>query len=138
MTRELSNDYTIPESVEFSAVGEATSFGEYHPHEVSRYYWTRGWGGTNLKAKRFFSATHSGFMGAPTYAADGPSIFNQTGDPEDWLAGYTDDLDIVGSIAIDRWFRNLGQMVGVPIFDVDDYDFDNLISDEWLYGRDED
>ena len=78
---------------------------------LSRRTWVRpkNYGPTTL-----ITATHSGFMGAPTWSTEKPG------------KGYSHAQDIAGSIKADRLMRGAASSNGVPIESVSDYDFGDL------------
>ena len=116
-------------------------------NEFSRHYWNRV-EYNNASVTELFRATHSAFQGSPTYSTDpgtgsalavggaanwvGVGSFNLVRDhPSGWLDGYTDALDVQGSIELDTWFRTEAMSVGVPIevLDPADYQFNELLAD---------
>lgn len=123
----------ISPNVEHSVSSVATNFSGNDPYEISRFYWSRiDYTGTSIPTKRFV-ATHSAFQGAPTYSTDPGNILNSSplhdSHPSDWLEGYTDEQDILGSIAVDEHFRSEARSVFVPIEFVENYFFGLLHSD---------
>lgn len=129
-TETVDETRSIPQIVDFSAVARATNFAGNDPQEISRWYWDRiSYAGADVTAT--FAATHSGFQGAPTYSTDAGSNYGTVGPgprnhPSAWLEGYTDALDVQGSIEVDTWFRTQARSVFVPIEFVDDYHLDCL------------
>ena len=123
--------------MKFAAAGYATNFSGNFETEVSRYYWDRmHFRGVSVPDE-FFAATHSAIQGAPTYSSDpggyaqeALALFDISDTPDDWLDGYTPAADIEGSEAFDRWMRDLAQSQGVPIPDVADYQFENLVDED--------
>ena len=63
----------------------------------------------------YAQATHSGFMGAPTYSTESPL-------PK----GYDPKLDISESIRVDKFIRTEAIGQGVPVNMVQDYGFEDL------------
>ena len=147
---------SVPSNVQHSALGVATFFNSFWDgstsNEFSRHYWNRV-EYDNASETKLFRATHSAFQGAPTYSTDpgtlaalttggaanwagsfvglGGSTNLVTDHPSAWLDGYTDALDVQGSIEVDTWFRTQAMSVGVPIevLSAADYQFNDLLPD---------
>ncbi|MEM9410041.1 MAG: hypothetical protein AAGA30_02940, partial [Planctomycetota bacterium] len=132
-TNSVDETRSIPSIVEFSAAAYATNFEGNDPEEISRHYWDRIYY-SGVTVTGVVAATHSAIQGAPTYSTDagttaGTIFPGVTNHPSAWLDGYTDALDVVGSIAVDSWFRGLAQAEGVPIGLVVDYHLNCLHPD---------
>ena len=125
---QASKDLQIPSIVQnFSLVRAVPFEGRFR----SRDGWTRPnytWEGNPEFEATTVAATHSAIGGAPTYSSE---TFLRRGafDVHGGLEGYTDRLDIEGSIKADQTIREAAIRAGVPVRPVDDYGFNNL--DEW-------
>ena len=111
----------VSSNIKYTVYATAIAFPDvpnerYGKGERSRRHWqTPYFTLSQTEARLYAQATHSGFMGAPTYSTESPL-------PK----GYDPKLDISESIRVDKFIRTEAIGQGVPVNMVQDYGFEDL------------